>query len=201
MARIVLYDRTCRTQRGRLTPVWFAGSHLYRALGRVDETHGVSTWDEALGLLATRSTPIEEIQYWGHGRWGRVLVADDALDRDGLDRHASAIAAIRERLTPDALIWLRTCEAFGARAGHDFAQALADRFGVRVAGHTYVIAFQQSGLHGLAPGMRPDWPADEGIAEGTPEAPVRARWSDRRQPHTVTALTGRVPPAWFSSTR
>jgi hypothetical protein len=170
-------------------------------LGRVDDTRGVATWDEALGYLATRREPIDEIQYWGHGRWGRVLVADDVLDRAGLDRHAAAIAAIRERLTPNALIWLRTCEAFGARAGHDFAQALADRTGVRVAGHTYVIGYHQSGLHGLPPGTRPDWPADEGLAEGTPEEPVRALGSDRRQPRTVTALTGRIPSTWFSTTR
>ena len=105
---------------------------------------------------------------------------------------------MRERLAPDPLIWFRTCETFGAKAGIDFAARLADFFGARVAGHTYIIGFSQSGLHGLAPGARADWSPEEGLAEGTPEAPVRAKWSRPWRPRTVTALTGAVPEEWIT---
>ena len=192
--RLLVYDRT-----DRLSPVWAAGSRLYRTLGRIDAAHGTESWDDALSWLASHEEPIREIQYWGHGKWGRVLVGGDGFDAESLTgRHAGAIAAIRERLAPDALVWFRTCETFGAYAGHDFAQRLSDTLGARVAGHTYIIAYQQSGLHGLAPGTRPTWSPDEGIVEGTAHDPQRALWSTRSAPNTVTALTGAIPPAWFT---
>ena len=88
-------------------------------------------------------------------------------------------------------MWFRTCETFGTRAGHDFAARIADYLGARVAGHTFVIGYRQSGLHALTPGMRPDWSVDEGVADGT----SRARGSSFRAPRTITALTPRLP-AW-----
>ncbi|MDQ3340313.1 MAG: DUF4347 domain-containing protein [Myxococcota bacterium] len=198
--RLLVYDRTCVHDRGRLSTVWSAGSRLYRMLGRIDASRGVESWDEAFEWLASHDEPIREIQYWGHGKWGRALVREDSFDADSLaGHHRDAIAAVRERLAPDALVWFRTCETFGAHAGHDFAQRLADTLGARVAGHTYIIAFHQSGLHGLAPGMRPDWSPEEGLASGTAADPKRALWSKRTAPRTVTALTGKIPPAWFTS--
>src|SRR5688572_30009024 len=132
--RLMVYDRTCTKRYGfYLSTAWRSGSVLYRALRRLDATFGATSWDEAFAWLAThaRDRPIEEIQYWGHGKWGEILIADDRFGTKGLDH--PRVAAVRERLTPDALVWLRTCEAFGARAGHDFAQHLADTLGVRVA--------------------------------------------------------------------
>jgi len=199
--RIVLYDRTCMTGRRGLSPIWAAGSLLYRALGRVDRRRGVSSWGEAFDHLAAQTEPIDEIQYWGHGKWGAALIDDERFDADSFGRHSAALDALRERLAPNALIWFRTCETLGARPGHDFAQRLADRTGARVAGHTYIIAFQQSGLHGLAPGMRPDWSDTEGLVEGTPDDPRAADWSRAGLPNTITALTGKVPAAWFSAIR
>jgi len=81
----------------------------------------------------------------------------------------------------------------------DFAERLADFLGARVAGHTYVIGFHQSGLHGLAPGVRADWSAVEGLAEG----PWMRRCARSRRAvgaRTITCLHGDVPPAWFSAT-
>lgn len=174
---------------------------------RLDAVKGVSSWSEALAWLvsdeATDGAPIEEIQYWGHGRWGKVLV-----DRDGLDAAAfrslhplhASLERLRERLVPGggALVWLRTCEAFGAEAGLDLAERMADFFGARVAGHTHVIGALQSGLHGLRPGHRPDWSPAEGLSEGTPSAPVRAHGSSPWRPRTIHCLDGRVPEAWFA---
>jgi hypothetical protein len=181
--------------------VWSAGAQLYRALGRIDDALGVASWDEAFAWLAARREPIRELQYWGHGKWGTALVDNDALDVHALARRAHDLQALRERLVPDALVWFRTCETLGARPGHDFAMRLADTLGARVAGHTYIIGFHQSGLHGIGPGMRPDWSVDEGLAEGSPTEPKRARGSRPWVPRTITALHGAIPQSWFSGTR
>jgi hypothetical protein len=207
--RLMVYDRTCVGERVPvgLSTAWGAGSVLYRTQGRLDGSFGATSWDDAFDWLAryepTRA--IAAIQYWGHGQWGRALVGDDVLDASALlpgHRLAPRIAAVRERLAgegaDEALFWLRTCEAFGANAGHDFAMRLADRLGARVAGHTFIIGAVQSGLRGLRPGHVPDWSANEGIAEGTPERPLRACGSAPWRPRTISCFHGEVPRAWFT---
>lgn len=199
--RVIVYDRTCVRTRGHLTPFWASGSALYRGLGRVDATHGVDSWDEAFAWLAARPAPISEIQYWGHGTWGGAWVAADRFDADALlpqHRLRAPLEAVRDRLAPDPLVWFRTCETLGTPRGIEFGERLADFLGARIAGHTYVIGFHQSGLHGLLPGVRADWSPDEGVAEGTAEAPTRAKSSRPWAPRTITCLHGRVPLAWFS---
>lgn len=194
--RCLVFDRTAP----RLRHAWRTGSWLYRGLGRLDAVKGVASWGEALSWLAEQTEPIEELQYWGHGKWGRALVGDESLDASALaPSHAlhAGMQALRAQLAPRALVWFRTCETFGAHAGHDFAVRLSEWLGARVAGHTYIIGFHQSGLHGLEPGARPDWSADEALVEGTPDAPVRAAWSSMFAPRTITALAGRVPARWF----
>ncbi|MEO8705362.1 MAG: DUF4347 domain-containing protein [Kofleriaceae bacterium] len=186
--KALIFDRDA----GRLSTTWKAGALLYRGLRRFDTTRGVTSWDDALDWLAGAQEPIEEIQYWGHGKWGCALVGDEVLDASSLVSRRRQWAAIRERLAPDALVWFRTCETFGANRGIDFAERLADFLGARVAGHTYVIHFYQSGLHSLLPGHRADWSPTEGLLEGTAETPRRARSSSPWAPHTVTCLTGHV---------
>jgi hypothetical protein len=196
VTRLLVFDRTCTTGKRGLSPAWSAGAKLYRGLRRIEDARGVASWDEAFDWLASQQEPISQIQYWGHGKWGCAFVDEDRFDASRLgDRR---LQAIRERLTPDALLWFRTCETFGARAGIDFAERLADVLGCRVAGHTYVIGFHQSGLHGLAPGVRPDWSPDEGLKEGTAEAPREAKWSVPWAPRTITCLSSHVPERWFS---
>jgi hypothetical protein len=193
---VLVYDRNCP----RLSLAWRAGAVLYKRLGRIDAVRAVDSWVDALACLARFEHAIDEIQYWGHGHWGEALVGCEVLDATSFEpghRHRSDLEAIRERLAPDALIWFRTCETFGAERGHDFAQRLADFTGARVAGHTHVIGFHQSGLHGLRPGMRPRWSADEGLVRGTAAAPERAAWSHPWRPRTITCLRGDVPAAWF----
>jgi hypothetical protein len=198
--RVLVYDRTCVWNGGALSHAWAAGSRLYRALGRIDAARGVAGWDEALGWLAGLPEPIDEIQYWGHGKWGCAMVDRDALDARVLvaahPLHARLVA-VRGRLASDALVWFRTCETFGAMRGIAFAEELADFLGARVAGHTFVIGVHQSGLHGLAPGAHADWSPDEGLAEGTVEEPRRAKSSRPWAPRTVTCFTPAVPPDWF----
>jgi len=207
--RLMVYDRTCVGRLVGLSTAWRAGSSLYRALGRLDATFGAASWEEALEWLAQHeaSLPIREIQYWGHGRWGRVMVDAEALDAAAL-RSGPLVArleAVRERLvareegdrTP--CLWLRTCEAFGADVGHDFARRLADFFRAPVAGHTHVIGAVQSGLHGLLPGHAPDWPAEEGISDGTAAKPRQAHGSGIGRPNTITCFDNAVPPDWFAA--
>ena len=204
MSRLLVYDRTCKGgSGGNLTHAWALGSKLYKGLRRIDDVKGVASWDEALDWLASYKEPIDEIQYWGHGKWGYALVDDDRLDASALENgpRRAKLEAVAERLTPNALVWFRCCEVFGAKRGIDFAERLADFLGVRVAGHTYVIGWHQSGLHGLSPGVRADWSPEEGLVEGTPDAPVKGKWSTPWAPHTISCLSNTVPADWFTMGR
>jgi hypothetical protein len=122
------------------------------------------------------------------------MVGTDVLDAASLAPGAPLfddLAAFVARLRgPDALVWFRTCGAFGGAAGHAFAIACAARFGCRVGGHTFVIGPLQSGLHTVTPTLPPSWPLDEGqnghgLLPSTPMAP-----------HTITCLHGAIPAGW-----
>ncbi len=197
--RLVVYDATQRKRAPKLLGLsWQYGTHLYRALGRVDAAHGARGFASALEWLKKHepTRPIEELQFWGHGKWGRIFIDQEPLDRSVLSpahRHHAAFQAVKERLTPNALLWFRTCETLGARAGQDFAAALGDATGARVAGHTFVIGFFQSGLHCLRPGEQPEWSATEGLASGSAEQPESALTSTPDAPNTITCLDGQIP--------
>src|SRR6187399_566015 len=197
--RLVIYDATQRSRRPRaLGFSWQYGTHFYRALGRVDGAYGASSFADAFAWLRKHesSRAIAELQFWGHGKWGSVFIDREPLDRDLLrpgHRHHAAFSAFRERLTPNALLWFRTCETLGARPGQDFAAALGDATGARVAGHTFVIGFYQSGLHCLRPGESPRWSDTEGLARGSAAQPEAALPSSPSAPNTIACLTGRIP--------
>jgi hypothetical protein len=201
--RLMVFDRTCTG--GRVAPglsrAWWLGAHLYRRLGRFDACLGVGSWREALDWLGgvRAGDTVSEIQFWGHGKWGSALIDDDVLDAGALEpshHHRDRLARIRDRMEPDGAWWFRTCETFGAEVGHELALRWTEFFERRAAGHTYVIGFWQSGLHSLSPGEQPGWSADEGLAEGSPSAPVRAHDSRLRAPNTITCLRGAVPAGW-----
>lgn len=200
--RLMIFDRTCTGSRLRpgLSHAWGSGGALYgRVLRRLHAWRGASTWGEALAWLAQfePDRPIAEVQYWGHGKWGRALIDRQSFDasalRSGHPLHRD-LAAVRERLVgPEALWWFRTCETFGAAPGHDWARRLTDFLGCRAAGHTYIIGGWQSGLHSLRPGATPTWSPTEGLKAGSVEEPREAFWSRRGAPNTVHFLSGRVP--------
>lgn len=201
----MVFDRTCtgKPWRPGLSHAWASGQHLYRALGRIDRSLGVETWEEALHWLGVvgGARPIAEIQFWGHGKWGLARVGSTAFDAaalGGAHRWAPRIDRLRERLLPEgqSLLWFRTCETLGCVPGQEFAQRLTDRLGCRVAGHTYIIGHWQSGLHSLAPGQTPRWSVTEGLREGSPEQPTGAYWSRAWHPNTISFLHGRVPPGF-----
>lgn len=173
--RVMIYDATwhgSKPDQWFLTTSWILGGWLYRALGRIDEVYGATSWLDAVAWLnaVDQGREIAEIQYWGHGRWGRVMIGTDRLDARVLDDDAHPMhdpfRAVAARLTPASLVWFRTCMTFGTAVGQRFASSCARFFGCRVAGHTYVVGPLQSGLHSLAPGEVPSWPVDEGVARG-----------------------------------
>ena len=200
--RLVIYDATQRSRAPRALGLsWQLGTQLYRALGRVDGAYGARSFGEAFAWLNEHepSRPIAEVQFWGHGKWGRVFIDREPLDRALLRAahpHHSAFNAFRERLTQDALLWFRTCETLGAQSGRDFAAALADATGARIAGHTFVIGFYQSGLHCLSPGETPRWSDTEGLLRGSAAQPEVALTSSPNEPNTITCLTGQIPPGF-----
>ncbi|HYP89970.1 MAG TPA: DUF4347 domain-containing protein [Polyangiaceae bacterium] len=200
--RLIVYDATQAQRPPRaLGWSWRYGTHLYRALGRVDAAYGASSFADALSWLGRYegARPVAEVQFWGHGKWGRIFIGAEVLDRAVLapgHAHHRAFSAVRERLAPDALLWFRTCETLGARAGHDFAMALGDATGARVAGHTYVIGYFQSGLHCARPGVAPSWSSSEGLSRGSADAPESALPSSPSAPNTVTCLSGSIPDGW-----
>jgi Domain of unknown function (DUF4347) len=197
--RLVVFDATQIHRAPRaLGWSWRAGVRLYRALGWIDRAYAATSFASALDWVArvepTRA--VNELQFWGHGKWGRALIDREPLDRGALaEGHAlrPRLEAVRERLTGDALIWFRTCETLGAHKGHDFARALSDFTGARIAGHTFVIGYYQSGLHVLAPGTTPSWEPTEGLSQGTAVDPRAALRSSPSEPNTITCLTSAIP--------
>lgn len=194
-ARLVVYDRTAPG----LSAAWWAGTHLYRGLGRVSRTFGAASWQEALDWLAgvMPDRPIAEVQLWAHGKWGDARIGGELLDERALLSQSplsSGLGVLSRRFVADGLFWFRTCETFGADRGQRFARAFGDRMGVRVAGHTFVIAVWQSGLHALDPGARASWDPREGLVEGSAARPIRAAASMPGAPNTITCFSGRIPP-------
>ena len=197
--RLVVYDATQAERPPRwLGWSWRAGTLLYRARGAIDAGFGAQSFESALTWLLGFENPIGELQFWGHGKWGRVLIERESFDRSLLapnHRLHPKLEALRERLAPNALLWFRSCETLGAHAGQNFARALADFTGARVAGHTFVIGYWQSGLHELRPGTTPDWDPSEGLAAGSPERPERAYASRPNLPNTITCWQTHLPNA------
>src|SRR6187402_1127981 len=120
--RVVVYDATqARRPPRALGLAWRFGTQLYRGLGHVDAAHGARSFAEAFAWLA-RVEPertIGELQFWGHGKWGRALIERESFDRSALvPGHAfeAGLRALRERLAPEPLVWFRTCETLGALA-------------------------------------------------------------------------------------
>jgi len=180
-----------------LTWSWFAGGHLYRHLGRIDDYFGAGSWQEAFEYLAIDDTPVSQIQYWGHGSPGRAFLDKEFISKDVCNgRYGQLLERIKRRLTKDAVIWFRTCATFGGRPGVEFAQGLADDMECRIAGHTFNIGPIQAGLHTLGPGEGPIWDESEGIDLGMARKPRKMKSSKWSSPNRVTFLHSQIPDGW-----
>jgi hypothetical protein len=202
--RVLVYDAVPRKGERLLRAAWAVGARVYKLLGWIDAAHGARSWQDALTWLAGQGDALDEVQFWGHGKWGMVFIDNDVLSvsslRDGHEHHP-LLLKVADKLTHDgkALVWFRTCETFGAVAGQAFAKELSTLLNARVAGHTHVIHLLQSGLHGLRPGEEPHWAAEEGLAKGTAQHPKDAQTSSPSAPRTVHFMNGKFPEAWFKS--
>jgi hypothetical protein len=192
---VVIYDRTCREIGGLigLSAVWTTGAGLFRTIGRYDAVRGVASWPEAFDWLARLPEPLVEVQYWGHGGWGSARVGAERFDASSLQPghpHHADLIRLRSRFMPGGLLWFRTCQTLGRPEGKTFASSLSRFLGVRVAGHTGVIAWAHSGLHSVGPDEQPAWGDAEGVkAGGGP------RWSQLHHPRTIGFWRQRLP-AW-----
>lgn len=211
--RLVIFDATdthrrtlpARTPDGAagvspgLTPIWHAGAFLHRIARAADDHLAASSWGEALAWIERtsreRGRKVASIQVWGHGGWGWMQLGETRLDSDALRPHhalAPALDALQGCLAgPDALFWLRCCSAFG-HTGRSFAQALSTRLGCKVAGHTHIIGFWQSGTHSLRPGEAPGWDPREGVRFQSGAA-TAALWSSAAAPNTISCLSIGLP--------
>lgn len=202
-ARLLIYDATRPPGEFWLRTAWATGARVYKSLGRIDAYFGAHDWKSALAWVNAYepSEPIDEIQYWGHGKWGKVYIAGSVLSEASLLREsdlAPELAALTKRMHEGSLLWFRTCETFGADPGKRFAENLTNFLGCRAAGHTYVIHALQSGLHGLRAGERATWSGEEGLAKGTSHAPLLAYNSVPSAPNTLHFMNGEVPAAFFA---
>ena len=183
-----------------LSTSWWAGGKLFRTLRRLDHMRGFNNWPSALRWIADLepTRPIKEIQFWGHGSPGKVWILQKAMTALAFKYapHRDPLMRIKTRLTDESLIWFRTCSTFCGTRGQAFAQTWADNMGCRIAAHTYIIGPFQSGLHSVGPGEKPMWPDTEGIAEGTPDRILKARWSMPWSPNTIFALQSHKPRKW-----
>lgn len=190
-----------------LSHSWAAGGGLYKAFRTLDACRGFDKWNEALMWLADYRAPerIAEIQYWGHGSPGFIWMKSEALSAASAERSiwtdkygvtTDVLNLLKRRLTPESVIWFRTCSTFAGERGHQFAKSWANNMKCRVAGYTHIIGPWQSGLHSLAPEQEPSWPAAEGILEGTPAQPKKLKWSSPLIQNTVTCLHSRIPKGW-----
>jgi hypothetical protein len=182
-----------------LSHSWFAGGALYRSMRRLDQYKGFDSWAATFEWLNTvgEGYKIAQIQYWGHGSPGRVLMNRKALNQGSFfGEHAAALRKLASRLTPESLVWFRTCSTFAGDPGRRFAQVWSQALGCQVAAHTHLVGFWQSGLHSIAPGDLPHWPAAEGIEAGTAAEPTKLKWSAPWIPNTITCLGGSVPKGW-----
>jgi hypothetical protein len=183
-----------------LSHSWFAGGKLYKLLRWVSECKGFSSWEQALSWIGNYKADrqIEQVEFWGHGSPGKSWNNGEPLHRKSVlgGPHEMAIRKIAERMTDNGIIWFRNCSVFAGVPGHEFAKTWSSELDVRIAAHTHLIGPFQSGLHTCGPGEEPKWPTSEGIAEGTPEMPLRLRNSMLWSPNTVFMLSKGVPKNW-----
>ena len=199
----LIYDRQCRGPGPTrwLGRSFVVGAALHGLSRRFDVVIPARDWPTALAdlLARTEGRTLDEIQFWGHGKWGEALIGQDRLDARTIATGGALhdpFCTLAPRLAgPDATLWFRTCETFGAHRGQTFARAISDLLGCSVAGHTHIIGPWQSGLHRLRPGQRPAWSPDSGLRKGSAEAPQQARWSRPGLPRSVSCLR-RALPSW-----
>lgn len=179
---------------------WIAGGHFYKMFRSLEETKGCMDWIDALKYLSSvqPEKKIDTIQFWGHGTPGRVWINNDFLSVRSLlasSPHRAQLLKLKERVTPETVIWFRSCNVFAGQEGHLFAIAFCQFMNCVIAGHTFIVGPWQSGLHTIRPGERPNWSKEEGLIKKE-DGSVEKVWSKPWSPNTVFCLTGKIPKGW-----
>lgn len=196
--RLMIYDSMENSPVGW---AWKIGAILFWILRRFHKIHGATSWEGALdwALKVSDGKTINELHFWGHGRWGQAFINGKhlgvwAVQRKDSSTH-SKLLAFASRLTKDSLVWFRTCATIGNASGHEFAREFSRFFGCRVAGNTFNIGFWHSGLHSLLPDAEPSWPLKEGVSNPGTDHEEQAS-SGRKKPHTILFLRSHLPGGW-----
>lgn len=192
---LMFYDNSVWAKE-MLVNTWTAGGKLYKLFRNVDHFIGVSSWEEAFEWLNTVAPgqKIKQIQFWGHGSPGKVWINGKSLSRfvkNPASAYHEHALELKKRLTEDSTIWFRSCAVFSRQEGHDFAKDMSTFFNCKIAAHTYIVAFFQSGLHSLKPGQTPSWSITEGV-----NLDGKTLWSRINSPNTIICLQGVVPSDW-----
>jgi hypothetical protein len=183
--RVTVYDKNPGEgfwQKFLMTS-WLVGCWLQKLLGRLDAYYGASSWEDAVEWLSSRGA-MTSIQYWGHGSPGLVYLG-------GVASNGAHLLSKPLLVTPETVIWFRTCSTFQGVGGHGFAKKVADGLNCTVAAHTRVVGPLQGGLHTHKPHSEPSWPTTEGELP-TSWVPCWLRWGN----NTVTCLSMKIPAGW-----
>jgi hypothetical protein len=185
--RVMLYDTT---QTGRenkfLSSFWRLGG----AIGHFDKVLGAASVEHAYALLRELPpTPVNQLQFWGHGNNARMYIAGQSLE---VRRLNDAVGGL---LLPSSVVWFRACDVFQGTAGMDFAQDCTSALGCSVVGHTRIVSLPnpvaQSGGYGLRPGQTPHWsPFDRG-----------GSGFGKKYPNTCLVTRMTPPASWFQEER
>lgn len=171
---------------------WAAGARLYKASGLFQHVVAARSWTQGLqdAVALARKYRFDEVQFWGHGRPGRISVDGESLKVN--HDHRRLLVNLGFALEPDALLWFRVCSAFAGAPGHRLAIDLMKTTQRRVASSTFIIGFPwHSGQRSLRPGESPTWSLTEGLAADGELLPSRAN-----APHTLPFTATRLPSGW-----
>lgn len=196
---LMFYDKSPWAGKA-LTFSFINGGKFYKMFRSVENHAGFDNWADALTWLTTvePDKKIDTIQFWGHGFTGGIAINGESLKSSSLkpqSKYYTLLKALKARLKPDSVIWLRSCASFAGILGKKFAQDLANFFGCTVAGHSFIIGPWQSGLHTLRPGEQPSWSDIEGFTKDK-EGVLVSAWSKPWETHTIFCLTGKIPKNW-----
>lgn len=184
--RVTIYDKNPGTGFSQwfLKTSWFLGCWIQKLFGKVDKYYGTTSGADAIEWLCKQPGTFTSIQYWGHGSPGSVWVSQKLL-------HIPSFVVLKDKVTPETVIWFRTCSTFQGASGHTFSKILSNLLNCIVAGHTRIIGPVQGGLHTRKPGTDPSWPVEEGEL---PKSwwPSHLTWG----PHSIFCLTTKIPDGW-----
>jgi len=98
------------------------------------------TVDGVISSLGERR--LDELTFYGHGQPGAMEIGDEKLSLESIrlgGKHHAQMKRLKERLLPDATLYLRGGQCLKGERGKAFGQALADLLGCRVVGHTQAV--------------------------------------------------------------